>query len=148
MPMTALRRIALVVASLAAVAGPGEALAVKAADYLIVNEAAPSFGLDEKGLNAVWKQEFPPQIPRLYPPRKYGFLAVIDGGIDPKGLCVVAARATMLPRSGKVLQYKPVRSAVVFDAQRDSTREQCTALAKTKLNEAIEGMLAGIVASK
>ncbi len=147
MPITALRRFALVVAGLAATAGSGQALAAKA-DYLIVNEAAPSFGLDEKSLIAVWKPEFPPQIPRLYPPRKYGFLGLVDGGIDPKGLCVVTARAIMLPRSGKVLQFKPVRSAVVFDAQRDSTREQCTALAKAKLNAAIEGMLAGIVAGR
>ena len=146
MPIAAVRRFALVVAVLAS--GSGPALAAKVSDYLIVNDAAPTFGLDEKALVAVWKQEFPPQIPRLYPPKKFGFLAVIDGGIDPQGLCVVAARATMLPRAGKILQYKPVRSAVVFDAQRDSTREQCTGLAKAKLNEAIEGMLAGIVAGK
>ena len=138
-----------VLAALAAVAALGAAQAqLIKRDYLIVNEAAPSFGLDEKALNAVWKEDFPPQIVKLYPPAKYGFLAVIDGGIDAKGLCVVTARATMLPRSGKLLQFKPVRSAVVFDAQAGMTREKCTDLAKAKLDQAIEGMLMGIGATK
>lgn len=117
-------------------------------DYLIVNQAASGFGLDQKALDAVWKDEFPPQLGKLYPPRRWGFLAVIDGGIDARGLCVVTARASMLPRSGKVLQFKPLRSAVTFDAQADLTREKCTALAAAKLDEAIEGMLQGIVAGK
>lgn len=54
----------------------------------------------------------------------------------------------MLPRAGKLLQFKPVRSAVVFDAQTGITREKCTELAKSKLDQAIEGMLQGIVAQK
>lgn len=131
----------------AACVGCGVAHAAKK-DYLIVNEAAPSFGLDDKALGAIWKSDFPPQIPKLYPPSKFGFIAVIDGGIDPTGKCVVTARATMLPRAGKVLQFKPVRSAVVFDALAGATREKCTELAKAKLDEAIEGMLQGIVAQK
>lgn len=148
MTTSAARTCARILAALAAVAAIGAAAQTAKREYLIVNEAAPAFGLDEKALNAVWKEDFPPQIPRLYPPTKYGFLAVIDGGIDAKGMCVVTARATMLPRSGKLLQFKPVRSAVVFDAQPETTREKCTALAKAKLDEAIEGMLAGIVAQK
>ena len=142
-----LRTVAQLLIAAAAITALGTAQAAKK-DYLIVNEAAPSFGLDEKALNSIWKEDFPPQIPKLYPPAKYGFLAVIDGGIDAKGQCVVTARATMLPRSGKLLQFKPVRSAVVFDAQTGMTREKCTDLARKKLDEAIEGMLLGIVAEK
>ena len=147
MPKFACRTLAQALALLAAVAVIGTAYAAKR-EYLIVNESAPGFALDEKALDAIWREEFPPQIVKLYPAKKYGFLGVVDGGIDTSGKCVVTARATMLPRSGKLLQFKPVRSAVVFDAQTGATREACTALAKSKLNEAIEGMLAGMVAGK
>ncbi len=132
---------------LAAIAAGGTAHAAKR-EYLIVNEAAPSFGLDAKALDAIWKEDFPAQIPKLFPPSKYGFLAVIDGGIDQAGKCVVTTRATMLPRAGKLLQFRPVRSAVVFDALTGTTREKCADLAKSKLDQAIEGMLTGIVAEK
>ncbi len=154
MPNTLARSCGGALAVLVALAAAGAAQAQTSVlarltkrDYLIVNQAAPGFGLDQKALGAVWKEEFPPQIGKLYPPRAYGFLAVVDGGIDPKGLCVVTARASMLPRSGKVLQFKPVRSAVTFDAQPDLTREKCAALATSKLDDAIQGMLHGIVAS-
>lgn len=144
-PVARPRIMALVL--LGALATAGAAQAAKK-DYLIVNEAAPSFGLDDKALSGVWKDDFPPQLQKLYPPARYGFLAVLDGGIDPAGKCVVTARATMLPRAGKLLQFKPVRSAVVFDAQTGLTREKCTELARSKLDQAIEGMLQGIVAQK
>lgn len=144
-PVARTRANALIL--LAAVVACGAAQAAKK-EYLIVNEAAPGFGLDAKALDAIWKEDFPRQIPKLYPPSKFGFLAVIDGGIDQAGKCVVTARATMLPRAGKILQFKPVRSAVVFDALSGATREKCTELARAKLDQAIEGMLMGIVAEK
>ena len=75
-------------------------------------------------------------------------MVVIDGGIDQTGKCVITARATMLPRAGKVLHFKPLRSAVVFDALTGTTRDKCTELAKSKLDQAIESMLQGIVAQK
>ena len=134
-------------AALAVLAAFGTAHAAKK-DYLIVNESAPSFALDAKTMEAIWKEDFFPQLQKLYPPNKYGFFALVDGGIDPSGKCVVTARATMMPRAGKVLQVKSVRSAVVFDAVMGTTREKCTELAKAKLDQAIEGMLAGIVAQK
>ena len=51
----------------------------------------------------------------------------------------------MLPRSGKALLFKPAQTATTFGTLPGATADQCRALAKTKLSEAIASVRDSLV---
>ncbi|MEO7007952.1 MAG: hypothetical protein ABI156_02285, partial [Caldimonas sp.] len=71
----------------------------------------------------------------------------VAGGFDDARVCVVTARALMLPRSGKSLVFRPSKTATTFGSQTGATTEQCKALAKAKLKEAIDDMTSNLLGS-
>lgn len=85
----------------------------------------------------MWQAQLPAELVRLYPIRKWGFVSEVEGGFDDGKVCVITARAMMLPRSGKTLVFQPAKTATAFGSQTGATVAQCQQLAKAKLSEAI-----------
>lgn len=88
------------------------------------------------------------RLARLYPPQRWGFLSQVEGGFNQAKICIVTARAALLPRSGKSLQFVPRKMATTFDAQPGATQEQCQALAHAKLDEAVGAVISSLVAPR
>ena len=84
----------------------GAAFAAPAA-YLTIDHSSQAV-MDKATAQAIWKEHLPDNFTRrlfkLYPSGKYGFFSQVEGGFTESKLCVVTARAMMLPRAGKVLQ--------------------------------------------
>ena len=93
--------------------------------------------MDKPTAAALWQQHLTARVVKLYPVAKWGFISQVEGGFDDNKACVLTARAMMVPRSGKNLLFVPTQSATTFATQAGATAEQCRALAKTKLDEAI-----------
>jgi hypothetical protein len=85
----------------------------------------------------MWQAQLPAELVKLYPIRKWGFVSEVEGGFDDGKVCVITARAMMLPRSGKTLVFQPAKTATAFGSQTGATVAQCQQLAKAKLSEAI-----------
>lgn len=106
--------------------------------------------IDKAAAKAVWDEQLGgkmPRLNRLYPVRRWGFLSQVEGGFNQSKTCVVTARAMMLPltATGRSLVFKPSKTATAFDAVPNATREQCNDLAKTKLKEAVQGVLSSLM---
>jgi len=104
--------------------------------YLMVDNSSESL-MDKATALALWKENVPARLARLYPANKWGFLSQVEGGFDDGRLCIVTARASLLPRSGKALVFLPAKTATAFGSQAGASSEQCRALAKAKLAEAM-----------
>ena len=93
--------------------------------------------MDKPTAAALWQRHLTARVAKLYPVGKWGFISQVEGGFDENKACVLTARAMMVPRSGKNLLFVPTQTATTFATQAGATAEQCRALAKTKLDEAI-----------
>jgi hypothetical protein len=96
---------------------------------------------------SMWKEHQSSKLVQLYPSKKWGFTSQVEGGFTDGKICVVTARAMILPRAGKNLTFKPVKTATTFAAQPGATTPQCQALAKQKLHEAMDALASALVAS-
>jgi len=96
--------------------------------------------IDKSTALALWKQAQTAKMVKLYPMSKWGFVSEVEGGFDDAKVCIVTARAMMLPRSGKSLVFNPSRTATTFGMQAGATEDQCRGLAKAKLGEAITAL--------
>jgi hypothetical protein len=115
--------------------------------YLTVDHSSEVL-IDRATIKAMWKRELPAaRLAKLYPVKKWGFASEVDGGFNASNTCVVTARAMLLPRRGKVLSLTPKKAATAFDALPNATREQCSELARKKLEEAMQAVVAGLVAT-
>ena len=78
---------------------------------------------------------------------KYTFLSQVEGGLTPNKTCVVSARVMLLPLTATVgaVLMRPQKTATAFDAQPDSSTEQCRALAREKLKEATGAVVSALV---
>jgi hypothetical protein len=108
--------------------------------------------LDNASAQAIWKESLSDKLTKLaklYPTKRWGFVSEVEGGFTASKTCVITARAMMLPVtvSGKTMLFKPNKTATTFDAVPGATKEQCTDLAKTKLKEAVQGVLSSLIAS-
>jgi hypothetical protein len=106
------------------------------ASYLTLDHSSDLL-MDNATAQALWKDNLPAKLSKLYPVSKWGFLSEVEGGFSDAKVCIVTARAMMLPRSGKALLFKPYKTASTFGIQAAASEEQCRALAKAKLGEAI-----------
>jgi hypothetical protein len=102
--------------------------------------------MDSATAKATWTAAVSPKFAKLYPAKRWGFVSEVSGGFTTSKTCVVTARAAMVPVSGGELVYKPKQAAVAFDALPNATEDQCKALAKAKLKEAVDGVMVGLVA--
>lgn len=136
MPLTRIFGTLLAVASTAALAAPPV--------YLTLDNSSAQL-MDATTAAAMWKQNLPAKMFKLYPEKKWGFVSEVEGGFDDARVCVVTARAMMLPRSGKTLVYRPAKTATAFGTQAGASAEQCRALGRSKLGEAMVAVSSSLV---
>ena len=109
------------------------------ASYLMLDYSSGVL-MDKATAQALWNDNLPTRLRKLYPVGKWGFASEVEGGFDDARTCIVTARAMMLPRSGKTLLFQPSKTTTTFGIQAAATIQQCRALAKAKLGEAIAAM--------
>jgi hypothetical protein len=115
------------------------------ATYLTVDQSTASV-MDAATAKAAWAGVLSAKMVKLYPVRSWGFATEVEGGFDDAKVCVITARAMMLPRAGKVLQFKPAKMATAFGSQAGASQAQCQALGKAKLDEAVKALSATLLA--
>ena len=111
-----------------------------------------NFLIDVATAEKIWKENIPARVAKLYPTRKFRFVSEVTGGFTEGKICVVTARAMLLPVvrlpvQGTKVVYAPIKSATAFDAVPGLSREQCQGLARAKLKEAIHSVAATLAAS-
>ena len=111
-----------------------------------------SFLIDSATSEKLWEANLPARVKALYPVRKFRFVSEVGGGFNEAKLCVVSAHAMMLPVVRLPIQglkaiYAPIKSATAYDAVPNLSREQCQALARSKLQDAIQSVAAALAAS-
>jgi hypothetical protein len=109
------------------------------ASYLILDHST-SMLMDDATAKPVWQENLSAKLGKAYPEKRWGFVSEVEGGFDDAKVCVVTARAMMLPRSGKNLVFRPAKTATAYATQAGATAEQCKALAKLKLVEAVRAI--------
>ncbi len=115
--------------------------------YLTADQSTEML-MDVATAKAMWKKELPvARLAKLYPIKKWGFASDVQGGFNADNTCVVTARAMLVPLRGKVLAFAPKKSATAFDTVPNATREQCRELARKKLEEAMQAVVAALVAT-
>lgn len=135
--VVSLAAVTLMLATSAFAAGPKPMSADQSANFLI----------DAATAEKIWKENTPARVAKLYPTRKFRFVSEVTGGFNEGKTCVVTARAmllpvVLLPVQGSKLVYAPIKSATAFDAAPGLSREQCQELARGKLKEAIQSVVA------
>ena len=115
------------------------------AAYLTLDHSTATL-MDKATAQALWQEHLPAKLVKLYPIKKWGFVTEVEGGFDEARVCVITARAMMMPRSGKTLVFQPARTATAFASQAGATMPQCRALAKAKLAEAIAAIESTLLA--
>jgi hypothetical protein len=103
--------------------------------------------IDAAAAKAVMDENIPAKVWKLYPARKYTFLSQVEGGMTANKTCVVSARVMLLPLTATVgaVLMRPQKTATAFDAQPNSSTDQCRALARDKLKEATGAVVSALV---
>lgn len=118
-----------------------------AARYLIVDRSSEAV-MDKATAEAEWVRQIDAKgakrLAKLYPLAKWGFISQVEGGFTADKTCVVTARAMLVPRAGKALQFAPEKTATVFDAKAGADAAACKALGAAKLAEAVDSVLSSL----
>lgn len=130
-----LTALTILLASVSAQAAP---------NYLTVDHSSDGM-VGPKAAAALWKGQLPDKLAKLYPVSKWGFSTQVEGGFDEAKVCVITARAMLLPRRGKSLLLEPAKVVTTFGARPGATQQECRALADAKLRESIEAMRAALL---
>ena len=102
--------------------------------------------INAAGAIAVMSEAVPAKVWKLYPASKWAIVSQVEGGMTSAGVCVVTARALLAPLTiAKKVILHPEKMATTFDAQAGATRDQCSALAKAKLKEAMEAVVSSLI---
>jgi hypothetical protein len=125
----------------------GASLAQAAPPAYLTLDHSSDLLMDPATAAALWKKSLPAKLFRLYPEKRWGFVSEVEGGFDDARVCIVTARALMLPRSGKSLIFRPAKTATTFGSRAGATTEQCKALAKAKLKESIDDISSVLLGS-
>ena len=117
--------------------------------YLFVDDSSPIL-IDTASALAVWQGQVDDnmrmRLQKIYPVSKWGFVSQVQGGFTTDGVCVITARAVLVPRVlGSRLVFKPQRSATAFATKPSATRDECRAIASAKLKEAIVAIRSAIL---
>jgi hypothetical protein len=117
-------------------------------DYIFVSRSSETL-MDDATAKGLFGEIVSLKLAKLYPTGKWGFAAQVEGGITQANTCVVVARVMLLPRNQptltKLLLFKPEKMATTFDTLANASAAQCKDLAKSKLREANQAMLAALV---
>ena len=122
------------------------------AEYLFVDDSSTIL-IDTASAVELWKAQVDDshrtRLQKLYPVSKWGFVSQVQGGFTNDGHCVITARAVLVPRVlGSRLVFKPQRSATAFATKPNATRDECRAIAATKLQEAIVAIRSAILVDR
>ncbi len=105
--------------------------------------------IDTATAKAVLTDNIPARVWKIHKPGDFAFLSQVEGGLNAQRTCVVTARVMLLPLTGtlNVPMWRPLpkMTATAYDAQVNSSTEQCKAVAKDKLKEATLAIASGIV---
>jgi hypothetical protein len=115
--------------------------------YVVADSSTPTL-IDKAAVDAIWHANLPEaRLARVYPPKKWGFLSQVEGGLVGGQTCVVTARAVMLPRTSPTrrLVWEPAKSSTTFDSKPNATVAQCRELAAEKLKEAVQSLASSLV---
>lgn len=116
--------------------------------YLIIDRSSEAV-MDKATAQAEWAKQIEAKggrrLAKLYPVGKWGFISQVEGGFTADKTCVVAARAMLVPRAGKALQFAPDKIATTFDAKTGADAAACKALGAAKLAEAVDSVLSSLV---
>lgn len=107
------------------------------------------FLIDSPAAAKIWKENIPARVEKLYPSKKFRFVSQVSGGFTEGKVCVVTARAMLmpivrLPVQGAKVVYSPIKTATAFDAVPDLDRERCQDLARAKLKEAVQSIASAL----
>jgi hypothetical protein len=127
----------------AAPAAPAAAKAAKAPKFNIMNSSTETL-VDNATALAIWNTHLTPKVAKLHPVKKMGYISEVNGGFDTSKTCVIVARAMTAQLKGKNFIYNAKNVAVAFGSQAGATPEQCSALAKAKLTEAVQSIAATV----
>jgi hypothetical protein len=129
----------------------GLAASAQAQPTFLIRDDSSERLIDKAAASAIWKAALPQaRLAKLYPPAKWGFLSQVEGGILGGQTCVVTARATLLPRTSPTrrLVWEPAKMTTTFDSRPGADPAACSALAAERLKEAVDALVAGLVATK
>lgn len=126
--------------------GTASAQPLREAKSLLLDLSAESL-IDGDTARALLKEGIPAKVWKVYPEGKWTFLSQVEGGLTREGICVVTARVVLLPRTGTVraVLWRPEKRATAFDAKPGASADECKALAKDKLKEAITAVVSSLV---
>lgn len=128
---------------------PASAAFAAPPQFLIIDHSSEVV-MDKAAALAIWKDQVDAKLTarlnKLYPVSRWGFVSQVEGGFTDEKACVVTARVMMVPRiTGSRLVFKPSQTATTFGTQAGATREQCKALAGSKLREAIAAVGSSLI---
>ena len=105
--------------------------------------------IEPDAAKAVLTDNIPARVWKIHKPGDFAFLSQVEGGLNAQRTCVVTARVMLLPLTGtlNVPMWRPLpkMTTTAYDAQVNSSTDQCKALAKDKLKEATLAISSGIV---
>jgi hypothetical protein len=140
-------RLARRIAAIGALLAIGAAAHAADPVYITIDHSSDGV-LDKAAAQAIWNEGLTgktAKLNKLYPVSKWGFISEVEGGFNKDKICVITARVMMVPVTvRKNLMFKPDKTATAYDALPSATREQCQDLAKTKLKEAMAGVLSSL----
>lgn len=122
--------------------------ALAAPPKFAIKDMSSEMLMDANTAKMIWVESLPERIIKPYPVKKWGYISEVNGGFDASKNCVIVARAMMVPMKGKSFVYDPNKTAVTFGSQAGITTEQCKAMAKTKLHEAVQAVVAALITSR
>jgi len=114
----------------------------------VISDYSTATLIDKPTVDAIWQAHLPEaRVAKLYPPKRWGFLSQVVGGLVGGQTCIVTARAVMLPRTSPTrrLVWEPAKSSTTFDVKPNSNAAQCTELAAEKLKEAVQSLATSLV---
>lgn len=105
--------------------------------------------MDAKTARAMLADSVTARVWKLYPPNKWGYVTQVQGGFTADGTCVVTARTMIMALTPtlKVMMFRPYKTATAFDAVPGASQDACRDLARQKLQESINGVVASLVNS-
>jgi hypothetical protein len=133
----------------ACIAAASSALAADAkpaSKYPVLLDLSAEQLIDGAEARKLVASEIPPAVWKLYPQRKWGFVSQVVGGFTSDKICVVTARVMLAPltvTNGIIM--RPAMRSSTFDAKPNATQEECKAIARAKLQEAVEGVVSSLV---
>jgi hypothetical protein len=127
------------------------AVAAPPPQYLFVDDSSPIL-IDHESAVKIWQAQVDDntrlRLQKLYPVSKWGFVSQVQGGFTTDGVCVITARAVLVPRVlGSRLVFKPQRSATAFASKPSATKEECRTLAAGKLKDAVVAVRSALIAT-